>query len=316
MAADNAPGSAELPFFTYDVFTTSRYAGNPLAVVENAGGLTTEQMQTIAREFNLSETIFIQPPEDRTHTAKVRIFFPTDEIPFAGHPTIGCAIHLAQTAQPGDGDFAALITLEEVAGLVPVEVQRRGGECLARLSSPGTPVPGEGEAPDAALAEAAFGLEAGAVGFAGHAPGLFAIGHAFCFVPVSSREALARAKPGGMAWEEFKQAARTFSVYCYCAGEGDGAPDFHARMFAPDGGIAEDPATGSATVMLAAQLAASDALDQGVNTFNIMQGEDMGRPSHLLLEVEYDGSALGDIRVSGSAVPVTRGFLTVPQGAA
>lgn len=312
MTGANVSAGAELPFFTYDVFTNRRYAGNPLAIVEEAGDLTTEQMQTIAREFNLSETIFVQPPDDPAHTAKVRIFFPTAEIPFAGHPTIGCAIHLARAAHHGSGDFSTRIILEEVAGIVPVEVQCSDGECLARLTSPGMPVPGEGMAADAALAAAAFGLEPDDIGFGDHVPGLFAIGHAFSFVPLSSRQALAIAKPSGQAWESFKQHTGSISAYCYCAGENEGSPDFHSRMFAPEGGIMEDPATGSATAMLAAQLAASNALKSGVNTFNIMQGEDMRRPSHLFLEADFDGASLGDIRVSGSAVPVSRGFITVP----
>ena len=87
--------SEGLPFFTCDVFTETAYAGNPLAIVEDADGLSDAAMQTIAREFNLSETIFVRAPADPAHTASVRIFFPTAEIPFAGHPTIGCAIHLA-----------------------------------------------------------------------------------------------------------------------------------------------------------------------------------------------------------------------------
>lgn len=298
---------AGLPFHTCDVFTTRRFAGNPLAIVEDADALSTGQMQTIAREFNLSETIFVQTPEDAAHTARVRIFFPTAEIPFAGHPTIGCAIHLAEKAHPDGADFDMLITLEEVAGLVPVEVQRRGGECLARFTAPGSPVAGEGNAPDAELAARALGLEADEVGFAGHRPGLFAIGHAFIFIPLASREALARARPVLPAWQEMTELTQSISAYCYCAGKGEA--DFHARMFAPDGGIAEDPATGSATAMLAAQLAASDALADGMNAFNILQGEDMGRPSHLLLEVAYDGQGLGEIRISGSAVAVSQGVI-------
>ena len=122
-----------LNFHIYDVFTTTPFTGNPLAVVEGADDLTTAQMQTIARQFNLSETIFIQTPDDPAHTAKVRIFFPTNEIPFAGHPTIGCAIHLAQGT-------ATQITLEEVAGLVPVTLSQ-GEATLAEFTAPKLPRP-------------------------------------------------------------------------------------------------------------------------------------------------------------------------------
>lgn len=122
-----------LPFHTLDVFTDRPYSGNPLAVVLQADDLNVAQMLAIAREFNQSETIFVQRPRDPAHTARVRIFFPTAEIPFAGHPTIGCAIHLAAAAEGPDVDFDRLVTLEEEAGLVPVRVQRRAGQVLAEL---------------------------------------------------------------------------------------------------------------------------------------------------------------------------------------
>src|SRR6056297_4103313 len=121
-----------LRFFVYDVFTTTPFTGNPLAIVEGADGLSTAQMQTIARQFNLSETIFVQTPDNPAHTAKVRIFFPTAEIPFAGHPTIGCALNLA-------GETATHVTLEEQAGLVPVTITRDGPTVQAEFTAPKLP---------------------------------------------------------------------------------------------------------------------------------------------------------------------------------
>ena len=143
----------DLPFHTLDVFTETPYTGNPLAVVLDAGGLTKRQMQTIAREFNLSETIFVRPPVDPDHTAEVRIFLPETEIPFAGHPTIGCAILLAEQAQV-PGDWTTLVTLEEQAGLVSVAVTRKGGRTHAELTAPVVPhaQPGVITAADAAAA--------------------------------------------------------------------------------------------------------------------------------------------------------------------
>jgi len=138
-----------LTFHTCDVFTDRPFAGNPLAIVLGADDLSTAQMLTLAREFNLSETIFVQRPADPSHTARVRIFFPTAEIPFAGHPTIGCAIHLA-TAAAGPGDFDSEIVLEEEAGLVRV---RRAGPsaCRSRCARPcrgaGSGPAGEGSGP-------------------------------------------------------------------------------------------------------------------------------------------------------------------------
>ncbi len=185
-------------FHTLDVFTNTPFAGNPLAVVLDAGALSTAQMQTIAREFNLSETIFVLPPRDPAHTARVRIFFPTAEIPFAGHPTIGCAILLAETAHP-TGDFATTITLEEEAGLVPVAVSRQGTRITAELTAPVVPYP-VGETPDTALLAAAIGLTVDEIG--PHRPGTFEGGPRFLYIPLRSLDALARARPCEPHWSE------------------------------------------------------------------------------------------------------------------
>ncbi|WP_336512100.1 PhzF family phenazine biosynthesis isomerase [Pseudaestuariivita rosea] len=140
-----------LEFVTYDVFTDTRFAGNPLAIVLGADDLTCAQMQTIAREFNLSETIFVQTPTDPSHRAQVRIFFPTAEIPFAGHPTIGCAIYLATLDHP-TGDFDVPLVLEEQAGLVPVQVTRKAGQVRAEFLAPVLPFqPDQGQVPEISI---------------------------------------------------------------------------------------------------------------------------------------------------------------------
>ncbi len=295
-----------LRFFTVDVFTTRRFAGNPLAIVEAADAVTTAQMQMIAREFNLSETIFVQTPDDPAHTAKVRIFFPTAEIPFAGHPTIGCAVHLAQQAQGGEGDFETLITLEEVAGLVPVKVRRKNGAVTAQFTAPIIPHAHPGVIPDAQTAAHAVGLQAAQLGFGEHAIGLYAGGPAFLYLPVTNREALAAARPCEPYWSAMVEAANCDSAYLYWAG----APDsIHARMFSPTAGIPEDPATGSASAILAAQLLAGGALQEGMNSFQLRQGYDMGRPSDIALEVDVAGGKLVAVRVAGSSVAVSDGWL-------
>ncbi|MCB1465418.1 MAG: PhzF family phenazine biosynthesis protein [Nitratireductor sp.] len=300
-----------LKFFTVDVFTTRRFAGNPLAIVEGADGLETDAMQTIAREFNLSETIFVQTPDDPAHTAKVRIFFPAAEIAFAGHPTIGCAIHLAETMHPGAGDFEKLITLEEVAGLVPVDVRRKGGVVTAQFTAPVVPHAAAGEVPTPQAAAGALGLAPSDIGFAGHRTGLFVGGPTFVFVPLSSRDALARAKPVEPAWSRITGAADTVGVYCYTPGGDASDTDYRARMFAPGGGIPEDPATGSASALLAAQLLAADALKEGLNTIRLEQGYEMGRPSDIGLEVDLSGGAIHAVRISGASVRVSSGEIEV-----
>ncbi|MEM7465036.1 MAG: PhzF family phenazine biosynthesis protein [Pseudomonadota bacterium] len=302
--------SEPLQFHTVDVFTQKQFAGNPLAIVEGADGLDTATMQTIAREFNLSETIFIQTPEDPEHTAKVRIFFPTDEIPFAGHPTIGCAIHLAMKKNPGNKNFSELITLEEVAGLVPVHVQCQRGLCIAQFTAPVVPYAAPGKNPSVEMAAAALGLEPEDIGFDAHQPRQWQGGPTFLYVPVNSIAALERAKPKEPHWARMEEHSSVFSTYIYTNLAGSNA-GFQARMYAPSAGIAEDAATGSASAILAAQLLDAGELSDGTNSYNLRQGYEMGRPSDIGLEVDVEDGKITAVRISGSSVPVSSGQLTV-----
>ncbi|MBY4895175.1 PhzF family phenazine biosynthesis protein [Rhodobacteraceae bacterium N5(2021)] len=285
-----------LDFHIYDVFTDTPFTGNPLAIVEGADGLSTAQMQTIARQFNLSETIFVQTPDDPAHTAKVRIFFPTAEIPFAGHPTIGCALHMAGNASE--------VILEEVAGLVPVTIA--GG--MAEFTAPKLPraLP---SAPDRATLAAALGLADEDL-----APtpfGNFEGGPSFLYVEVTSLESLAKITIQEPAFTQTRQTAGdTGAIYAYVL---TGPDSIQARMFDPPAGIAEDPATGSATALLAGQLHANGALPaSGTTTFHLKQGVEMGRPSDLRLTVDTDGAQITAIRVAGQAVKIAQGQIRVP----
>lgn len=285
-----------LNFHIYDVFTDTPFTGNPLAIVEGADALTTAQMQTIARQFNLSETIFIQTPDDPAHTAKVRIFFPTAEIPFAGHPTIGCAIHLANGAE--------LVTLEEVAGLVPVTLQEGTAEFTAPKLPRALPA-----VPDRATMAAALGLAEGDL-----APvrfGNFEGGPSFLYVELASLDALSRAHICEPAFTMTrKTAGDTGAIYAYVMTGRDTA---QARMFDPPAGIAEDPATGSATALLAGQLNATGHLPAtGTATFHLAQGVEMGRPSALRLSIDTKGGQPTAIRVAGRAVPIAQGQIRIP----
>lgn len=295
-----------LRFHIYDVFTTTPFSGNPLAVVEGADRLGDAQMQTIARQFNLSETVFVQTPEDPAHSARLRIFTPASEIPFAGHPTIGCALHLAV------GGATALL-LEERAGLVPVTITQAGGQALAEFTAPRIPAP-IGTAPDRAVIAAAIGLSPGQIG--PHAPGAFEAGPAFLFAQLEDRTALAAAWPQDPFWRAMMQAARIddtgrSAVGLYLYTKGDGC-DLQARMFAPGDGIPEDPATGSATAILAAQLLANGALGDGTTSLQLAQGVEMGRPASLRLSVDVRHGALAAVRVAGHAVPIAQGTIRCP----
>lgn len=297
-----------LEFHTLDVFTDRAFTGNPLAVVLGADGLTTAQMQTVAREFNLSETIFVMAPQDPAHSARVRIFFPTAEIPFAGHPTVGCAIHLA-VAAAAPGDFTQRLVLEEEAGLVPVTVTRRGDAVEAEFAAPVLPHAAAGAVLMERLAPA-LGLTAEEIGFGAHRPAVWQGGPAFLYVPVASLEALGRARPIQPHWDAVMAAAGVDSAYLYTPGDGC---DVRARMFSPTAGIPEDPATGSASAILAAQLQAAGALTGAEDRFHLRQGVEMGRPSDIHLTVRRVGTALSQILIRGAAVPVSQGRIAVPH---
>ncbi|WP_224825516.1 PhzF family phenazine biosynthesis protein [Cognatishimia sp. MH4019] len=284
-----------LRFHTYDVFTDTPFAGNPLAIVEGADGLNTAQMQTMAREFNLSETIFVMAPQDAAHTAKVRIFFPTAEIPFAGHPTIGCALHLAQGRD-------CEITLEEEAGLVPVTIQNNEAEFTAPVTPFARPI-----APDVSLTCAA--LDLGTLDLAGDAPiAVHEGGPAFLYVPVAGLSALERARPMEPHWTQLMTACGVDSAYIY-APHKDG---YRARMFSPTAGIPEDPATGSASAILASQLMTSGILQNGETVIALAQGVEMGRPSQIRMTATVADGALQSVRIAGRAVPISQGEITVP----
>ncbi|MEH7829056.1 PhzF family phenazine biosynthesis protein [Gemmobacter denitrificans] len=302
-----------LEFHTLDVFTNRAYSGNPLAVVLGAENLSVAQMQTIAREFNLSETIFVQPPVNPAHTARVRIFFPTAEIPFAGHPTIGCAIHLASAAQP-EGDFTADLVLEEEAGLVPVRVTRTGARIEAEFTAPVLPHAAPGQAPGDLIARA-LDLAPADIGLPGHVPAIWQGGPSFLYVPIASLNALGRARPIEPHWSDLMECAGVDSAYLYTPGLSAPEPgcDFQTRMFSPTAGIPEDPATGSATAILAAQLRAAGMLRPGSQRFRLRQGVEMGRPSDLTLTIDSGPEGLRAVRIRGAAVPVSQGRLLVPQ---
>ncbi|MGE0813808.1 MAG: PhzF family phenazine biosynthesis protein [Vicinamibacterales bacterium] len=300
-----------LPFHTLDVFTTRRYAGNPLAVVLEADGLSDAQMQQVAREFNLSETIFVQAPEDAAHTAKVRIFFPNGEIPFAGHPTIGCAILLATLGRAPDDPLDVTITLEERAGLVPVQVTLRDGHPHAMFTAPVVPVEVPAPGVDAAFVARALGLSPSDIGFDGHAPRAFEGGPRFLHLPLATRDALVRARPIEPHWSALVDAVGTDAGYCYTRGGDHPDTAYRARMFAPSALTPEDPATGSATALLAAQLLISEAPGDGTHRWRLEQGYEMARPSDLVLEADVAGGRLTAVRVAGHAVPVMSGHVAI-----
>jgi trans-2,3-dihydro-3-hydroxyanthranilate isomerase len=272
-------------------------------------------MQTITREFNLSETIFVMRPEDPDNTASVRIFFPGGEIPFAGHPTLGCAILLAEMKHKPGCSFETEIRLEEVAGLVPVKVSRIGDVPNGLFKAPVVPQK-VADGPGKSDIAAALGISPADIGFDGHQPILLTGGPAFFFVPVTSRGILAKVRPCEPAWSALmaslgKHEKFVDAAYVYTRGGERKDTSFRSRMFAPGGGVPEDPATGSATALLARQLLIADKLADGKHRFILEQGYEMKRASDLILEADVAKGDLVEVRIGGQAVRVTAGVITV-----
>ena len=293
-----------------DVFTDEPLAGNPLAVVLDAEGLADSRMQAIAREFNLSETVFVLPPREGRHRASLRIFTPAGELPFAGHPTVGTAVLLA--LKGGDPTDAIAFGLEEKVGIVPCVVQKHGERRgHARFRLPRLPAP-EGEAPDEIATAWALGLDPAAIGFDRHIPSRHSAGNAFHFVPVATRDDVALAKPNGEAFAKaFSGENRRPVAFVYTRETVGVGRHFHARMFGQGLGIYEDPATGSAVAAFAGVLMQCEPLGDGEHSFVIEQGFEMGRPSLVELQMTIRHGALVSAEIGGGAVIVTEGTLAL-----
>ncbi len=295
-------------FVTLDVFTTRRHAGNPLAIVLQSEGLHTEAMQAIAREFNLSETVFVSPPERPEHRASVRIFTPGGELPFAGHPTVGTAVWLALTDE-AEGRPAELLVLEEKVGPVSCAVEAKGSHAgHAVFTLPRLPERLAQPVADTSLAEA-LGLDPADLGFDAHRPSAFSAGVAYTLVPLASREAVAKARVAGAAFERALAATPNGNVFVYCREPAETGHHYHARMFWPGSGIVEDPATGSAAAAFAGAVMAYDQPGDGDHRLVIEQGYEMGRPSQIALELSVRNGALASARIGGSAIVVSEGVL-------
>jgi trans-2,3-dihydro-3-hydroxyanthranilate isomerase len=275
-----------MDYVVYDVFTDTRFGGNQLAVFPDATCLPEDQLQAIAREFNFSEVTFVYPAADPANTARVRIFTPTVEVPFAGHPTIGTAIALHDLGGP------AKMVLELGVGPIPCTVGPNGAAFT-------TPVPLQIIAhPPVGLVAACLGLPEAAINCATHSPIQASLGLAFVLVELADRAALALASP---VIDPLRGAAKAypagldFAIFCYVR-QGERVD---ARMFAPLDNMPEDPATGSASATLTAYLA---SLQGGPLGLSIAQGDDMGRPSRIKTSVGPNG-----VTVRGQAVKVMAG---------
>jgi trans-2,3-dihydro-3-hydroxyanthranilate isomerase len=292
----------QFEFVTVDVFTDRRFGGNPLAVLPDAAGLSTAQMQAIAGEFNLSETTFVLPPQDPAHSAEVRIFTPKFEMPFAGHPNVGTAFVLA-----GRADRDGRLVFEEKAGLVPLDLMKDGDAVVgARLTAPQPLLRGGEVAAD--IVAAACGLAAEDIETARHPPCVAGCGAVFIFAELKTRRSLEAAQPRGEVFARSFPVDGATGIHLYLRDGADGI-DIRSRMFAPLHGVAEDPATGSANVALAGLLASLRPEPDLSLSLRIAQGVEMGRPSLLEASAEKRGGKVAEARIGGRCVQVMRGTI-------
>jgi trans-2,3-dihydro-3-hydroxyanthranilate isomerase len=295
-------------YITADVFTERMFKGNPLAVVLDAEGLTTSQMQAIATEFNYSETTFVLAPRHADHTAHVRIFTARVEVPFAGHPNIGTAVVLARELEAKGGAPADRFVFEEAAGLVPIRLLRDGSTVVgAELTAPEALSIGPVVSVDDAAA--CLSLSSNEIRATTHAPRVVSVGLPFLAVEVASRDALRRAKPNIVAHERVLPTIGTDAVFAYARGAVNGELD--ARMFAPLDATLEDPATGSATAATIALLTSLRPEREIDLSWRVEQGVDMGRPGLLLGRTQKRDGLVTAVHVAGHAVTVMHGFLNI-----
>lgn len=300
-------------YATVDVFTATPLSGNPLAVVLDAEGLSTAHMQAVAREFNYVESTFVLPPHDAAHTARVRIFTPDRELPFAGHPNIGTAFVLARQNRAFGRAVGDHVVFEEEAGLVPVRVLRDGGDVVgAELTAP-EPFRRGPEVEPARVA-AAVSLATGDIATGAHGPVVASVGLPFLIAELGSRDALRRIAPDPAALAEVFGLAGVTGLHLYtretAPGDAPGRPcDLSARMVCRMPMVIEDPATGSANCALVALLAQLAPQPDTVVEVTVAQGVDMGRPSLLHARARKAAGVVGTVNIGGRCVGIMEGSL-------
>jgi trans-2,3-dihydro-3-hydroxyanthranilate isomerase len=292
-------------YYICDVFTETRFGGNQLAVLPEAVGLSTQQMQEIAREFNFSETTFVFPAK-AGHTRHVRIFTPAREIPFAGHPNVGTAFVLASSGELGEIKSSLTVTFEEESGLVSVAIHESAGKVSScELTAPqslsfGKTLPVE-------LVATAISIDAKDVVTKTHGPQVASVGLPFIIVELRDRSVLERARINMSGFEALAAEDVMPDVYLYIRSSDDF--DIRARMFAPLSGVPEDPATGSANCALAGLLTHYSQDSNGSFSWRIAQGVEMGRPSTLIARAEKKDGVVQTTRIGGAAVLVSEGTI-------
>ncbi len=301
-------------YAVYDVFTDTKLSGNPLAVIFDGDGLSDDLMQAVAREMNLSETVFVQQADNPAYAARLRIFTPGKELPFAGHPTVGAAVALAERnhdAQSGDLDLVCV--LEETVGPVRCAVRLRAGEAgFAEFDLPRKPRRVELTFERQGLADS-LSVKSSDIGFENHVASVWSAGVPFLMIPLHSIAAVQSLEFDPGLWQKVAPFVEgsIASAYVYCRGGVHHQAKFHARMFSPDMGIPEDPATGAAAAALAGAIHHFDALPDGHHPLMIEQGVEMGRPSFIHLHIDVKDAAIAKARIGGQAVKLAEGTIAL-----
>ncbi|HKI05704.1 MAG TPA: PhzF family phenazine biosynthesis protein [Thermoanaerobaculia bacterium] len=300
-------------FLTADVFTRRVFGGNPLAVFPDGRGLSEAQMRQATREMNLSETVFVLPPENPQHTRRLRIFTPETEMPFAGHPTVGTAIVLASIGEvPLTGEETSIV-FEEGVGPVPVKIRAEGGvPVFAQLSAARLPAVGP-PPPSAEELAGLLSLDPSDVLSGEESPENVSAGVPFLFIPVRDRAVLARCRVRLDRWDALLAGPEAPpELYVFSHDPELPGSHFRARMFAPGLGISEDPATGGAVTAFGGYVGSRAPERDGTLKWTIEQGFEMGRPSLLHLEVDKRDGEVTAVRVGGEAVLVSEGMMEIP----
>ncbi|MEM7798079.1 MAG: PhzF family phenazine biosynthesis protein [Chloroflexota bacterium] len=294
-------------FYTCDVFTNTRFGGNPLAVLVDSSGLTGEQMGLIAREFNYSECTFLLPAE-QGHTARVRIFARLKEFPFAGHPNVGTAFVMATLGMLGKFEEETSIVFEELAGPVPITVRRQAdGSFWCELKAPqslslGKTVSAERMATILSISPDEIVTDV-------HLPQFASVGLPYFITELKSKAVLEKINVNLDALRALSAESERDSLYVYTHSQDEF--DIRCRMFAPLSGTFEDPATGSANCALAGLLAHYHPSADGTFNWHIAQGVEMGRPSVLDARAEKAGGDVTGVWIAGESVMVSQGTIEV-----
>jgi trans-2,3-dihydro-3-hydroxyanthranilate isomerase len=301
-----------LKFYQADVFTGQPFGGNPVAVFPDAEGLTDDQLQRIAREMNLSETVFVFPPTDPAAAARLRIFTPTQEIPFAGHPILGTFYVLAHLKRISIQDGITRVMQECNIGLYPIEVHADQGSVVRVVMAQPKPefLDPIGAIDELYLIAAALGIPKHVIAEAKWPLQVVSTGLPVLIVPVRTLTAVRSITPDASAIIKICERFGANGIMVFTTVTVESFASVHARMFAPKIGILEDPATGSAGGALGAYLVHNGVVEVGPTTeILIEQGYEIDRPSRILVQVKSEDDVIQGVTVGGQCVMVVEGVL-------